>query len=273
MPDLIVPIPTWKAGDPPSPLASLEKPVEVLGGPVTFANGQAFTAENLGKAGYFVFRQVLAGAVEEIWNESGKRWQAFIPGDLASLEPAAFAPQPGAPLTWKATLVAAGQQDAQKHAKFAKAAPAFPRYTLRAYFASMVGPAAAAPLGAEAAVVSGLSAPSLPLRFTSIQDAAQAGLRMPEGQTPETAEEVRYFLRVNGMDAGWVLLQHSGAGALVEVGNSAGARVRLLPTGDIVLQPAAGRRLFVEGALETDQVFYQPSNPAGNPVGPKRWLP
>jgi hypothetical protein len=260
MTDLIVPIPTWTVEGESVPLVRLDKPIEVLCGPATFDSERSFTMEDLGRTGFFVYRQLSAFAQEEIWNEAIKSWQP--PGALdPAPEPTAFAPNPASPGMWKGILVAAGQEDSSDQPKFSKATPDFPRYTLRAYFSSR-----------SPDTLSGLSGPSLPIRFISLQDAILAGLRIPDDETPETAEEIRYFLRVGASDVAWVQLQRSGSGAEIEVSNSAGASLRLLPTGDIMLSPAAGRHIFIEGPTEMEGIFYQPSDAAGNPSGTKRWL-
>jgi hypothetical protein len=75
------------------------------------------------------------------------------------------------------------------------------------------------------------------------------------------------------------MIREDAGAARIEIANFDGsspstprAVIRLLPTGDIELQPAAGREVKIGGSVSVGSVFYQPANPAGNPVGVKRWL-
>ena len=59
--------------DPAGPSAQLEKPVNVKLPPVTHADGQAASQDQLQKIGAFIYRKQ-AGA-EEMWNEGEQAWQ------------------------------------------------------------------------------------------------------------------------------------------------------------------------------------------------------
>ena len=267
MPDLTVPAPTLKFEPVEVDLAVLEKPLEVQGGPVARPDGTGFGVRNLGTAGFFSYRQKTGGSPVEVFDEGSRTWIPAPGGAPAGVEPKPFIPREGEPVPWQGLVVAAGQTDASGAPIFEKALGPFPRYFFRAYFVDGVDPS-----------TSGLGPPSPSLRFVSMVDANRAGLRLAEGETPENATEVELFLRnASRRVIGSVRISGGGGAPRIDIANrdAAGleiARVSLLPNGDVEIQPASGRSLRVSGPVDADRIFYQPADPSGRPVGPKRWL-
>jgi hypothetical protein len=231
MPALSVPAPTLRlAGN----LATLEIPVEFFSPGPLLPGGSAFNQEHLGKAGFFVFRRAAGSASDEIWDLKVKVWRPSTDPLLTHLEPSPLLYKEET-ARWQGLLVAAGQKDKNDQDQFEKAALDFPRYFVRTFFAARNG---AEPLA-------GLSGPSGTFRFVSLADTLKAGLRLGAGQTTENATQLTVFLR-------------------------GGGEVRLLPSGDIELAPAPGRRIFLRGPLEAEEIFFQPGSPGSG--GLKRWL-
>lgn len=263
MPSMVVPTPIVK----PVGLAALEKPLEVRSAKVVFPDGAEF-GQASGTAGFFVYREQSAGAVE-IWNEEAKQWQADPGGAPSALKPKPLifkADDPSAP--WQSPVVAAGQKDKDGKDQFGKARPDFPRYHFRTFFSGESGGTA----------YEGLSAPTAPIRFVSAMDAMRAGIKVGEDQTPEDATEITLFLKDAALRVlGSVFIRSEGGSARVEVSNfQAGAQravVRLLPNGDIELQPAAGRNVVLAGPLLAGSINYQPADQiSGAPIGARKWL-
>ncbi len=258
---LLVPIPTLSFESlPGSPnLTVLEKPLKVLGGAVTFADGKPFDQSQQAAAGFLIYRQ--QAGLTEIWNEAMKLWFPASSTDVASLKPKPFAYQPGEANPWQGLLVPAAEQDTT----FKDAATGY-QYFVRAYFVS----------NASTGSLSGLSPPSAQVQFTSLLDSLRAGIKPRDGKKIDDTDEIQLFLRnANRQTIGSVLIREEAGAARVEISNFNGsgtpqAMIRLLPTGDIEIQPAAGREVKILGAMAP--LFYQPADAAGNPVGSKRWL-
>jgi hypothetical protein len=264
---MVVPTPTvvYKPAGPG--LAALEKPLEVRSAKVVFPDGAEF-GQASGTAGFFVYREQLAGAME-IWNEEAKQWQADPGGATGALKPKPLifkADDPAAP--WQSPVVAAGQKDKDGKDQFSRAKPDFPRYYFRTFFSGESGGVA----------YEGLSAPAASVRFVSALDALRAGINVGEDETPEDATEITLFLKDAALRVlGSVFIKSEGGTARVEVSNfQAGAQravVRLLPNGDIELRPAAGRSVVLGGPLLAGSINYQPADPvSGAAVGAKKWL-
>jgi hypothetical protein len=241
----------------------MEKPLTLVGGPVLLPDGKEFGTDSLGTAGYFIYRQRVPGAIEEIWDAEAKLWKSTS-GDLTGIKSQPYIPKMEEIDPWQAIIVAAGQQDGLGLPVFSKASAGYPRYTFRSFFAPKTLP--------DGTSVAALSGPSNPVQFLSTQDAQQAGIALPDGQKPENADQITLFLRVGTTDLAWVDLKRSGGGAQVEIGNSSGALIRILPGGDIEIQPASGGGIFFGAPVQAETVFYQPADAAGNPAGGKRWL-
>ncbi len=267
MPTLSVPIPQLEYEVVSPGLAALEEPLVVRCAAVTFPDGSVFDQRNLGSAGLYLYRQRTPG-VTEIWNRGEKVWQPDPGTALGDLEPEPFIFKPEEEVPWQGLLVAAGRKDKNGVDQFQKATPEFPRYLFRAYFAA----------ARNGSSYEGLSAPSASVRFVSMMDTIRVGLKVPEDQSPQDADEVAFFLRDASQQLlGTVKVKSEGGSARIEIANhQAGterAVIRLLPSGDVEIQPLPGGKLVVSAPLHAEQVFYQPSGAAGNPVGPKRWLP
>ena len=260
MPSLLVPLPTVKFTTAIPNEAVLEKPVEIHCGNVTFPNGQLFEQNQQQVAGFFVYRQQ-AGFVE-IWDETAKQWKPDPGEALGALPPKPLAFKPGESEPWQSLFVPAGE----KNPVFETKDRGF-KYFFRAYFVS----------NEKTGSISGLSVPSVAVKFIGILDAIRAGIKLGENQKPEDATEVELFLRnESGRIIGSVAISSEGDSARIEIKNSASsgqrAIVSLLPSGDVEIIPASDKKVLIQGDLEVSSIFYQPANAAGNAIGPKRWL-
>jgi hypothetical protein len=272
MPELTVPQPLLTFEPLVAGVAALEKPVRVQCDNVTTPSGAVFGAEQLGTggaAGYFIYRQQPT-APPEIWDEAQKRWVAETATALDELKPKPFAFQPQEPLPWQGIIVAVGQKDADDAAQFSTGVTGFPQYFVRALFVDADG----------GAPVRGLSAPSLPLRFLSAGEGMRAGLRVVPDGKPASATQLEVFLLDAGRQVlGTVQIKADGGAGRIEISNRASAAgasavIRLVPGGDVELEPAAGASVVVKGPLSAGRIHYQPADATtGTPVGTPRWLP
>lgn len=259
---LLVPIPTLSFESlPGSPnLTVLEKPLKVLGGAVTFADGKPFDQSQQATAGFFIYRQ--QAGLTEIWNEAMKLWFPASTTDIASLKSKPLAYQAGEANPWQGLLVPATEKDTA----FKDYATGY-QYSVRAYFVS----------NASTGSLNGLSPPSAQVQFTGLLDSLRAGIKPRDGTKIDDTDEIQLFLRNdNRQTIGSVLIREEAGAARVEISNFNGAGtpqavIRLLPTGDIEIQAPTGREIRLRGALAP--LFYQPADATGNPVGSKRWLP
>lgn len=267
MPLMNVPTPTVQYKSVGPGLAALENLLELRSAKVVFPDGAEF-GQASGTAGFFIYREPSAGP-SEIWNDELKQWEAD-PGP----SPGALKPKPlifkadDAAAPWQSPVVPAGQKDKDGKDQFGKARPDFPRYSFRTFFAGESGGVA----------YEGLSAPTAPVKFVSALDAMRAGIKVGEDETPEDATEITLFLKDSSLRVlGSVFIKSEGGTARVEVSNAqAGAQravVRLLPNGDIEIQPAAGRSIVLGGPVSAGSIRYQPADPlSGVAVGVKKWL-
>lgn len=267
MPNLFVPTPILEFKAVDTGLAALEKPLEVCCGAVMFPDGTNFEQKNLGTAGFFIYKQQSVGSAE-IWNEETKLWEPDPGTAVGNLKPRTLIFKQGDPIPWRAMVVAAGQKDQNNQDQFQKAVSLFPHYFFRAYFAAT----------RNGRSFSGLSGASLPVRFISLLDAIRAGVKVGEDQTPEDATEVLLFLRdLSRQFLGTIEIRSESGSSRIEISNrAAGAQkavIRVLPSGDIEIQPAPGQKLVISGSMEAERIFYQPADTvSGNPVGGKKWL-
>lgn len=262
MPTLNVPTPTLEFEAVAPGLAALEKPVEVRCGAPTFPDGSPFAEDDLGTAGFFVYRQQ-GPATTELWSEGAKRWEPDPGAAVAGFKTRPLVFSQGGAAPWRGPLVAAGQKDEGHQPQFQPTTADFPRYLFRAYFAA----------SRKGQPFSGLSAPSAPVRFVGLLDAMRAGLGLGDGESPEDATLVRMFLRdANLQFAGLVEIRREGSSAVVEISNreagSQRAMIRLKSNGDVEVEPAGGRHIVLSGP-----VLYQPADANGIPVGLKKYLP
>lgn len=266
MPSLSVPLPTIKF-DPAIPselnLAVLEKPIEIHCGNVTFPNGQLFEQSQQKVAGFFVYRQQAGFA--EIWDETAKQWKPDPGKELGNLSVKPLAFKQGESEPWQGLFVPAGE----KSPMFEKQDTGF-KYFFRTYFVS----------NEKTGSICGLSTASVAINFTGILDAIRAGIKLGKDQKPENATEIELFLRnESGQIIGSLAIFNEAGSARIEISNRNGASggqqvvIRLLPSGDVEIIPAPNRRVFVQGDLDVNRIFYQPANPVtGVPVGSRQWL-
>ncbi len=264
MPSLSVPLPNVKfATAIPSKLnlAVLEKPVEIHCGNVTFPNGQLFEQNQQQVAGFFIYRQQ-AGFVE-IWDETAKQWKPDPGEALGALQPKPLAFKPGESEPWQGLFVPAGE----KNPVFETKDRGF-KYFFRAYFVS----------NEKTGSISGLSDPSVAVKFIGILDAIRAGINVGN-KLPEDAEKIQLFLRNSDLKLiGSVEIISEGTSAKILVANNFNGAgipqsfICLTSDGDVEIQSAPGKSVKVSGAIKGDRIFYQPADATGNAIGPKRWL-
>lgn len=231
MPTLSVPVPTLSISNS---VATLEKPVEFSSVGPTLPDGFAFTRTHLGKAGFFILRRTGGSASDEIWDGKAKTWRPAVDPVNSDLEPAPLLYKENV-ARWQGLFVAAGQKDKNDHDQFQKAVPDYPQYAVQTFFEARNG----------AETLAGVSPASARFRFVSLADTIKAGLALGPNQTTENATELTIFLR-------------------------SGGHVKLLPTGDVEIAPGPGRRIFLRGQVETQEILYQPGPPGS--LGAKRWL-
>lgn len=255
MATLTVQAPTLKYEDAGGGRATLENPVEVLCAAPTFPDGSAFGQEDLGMAGFLVYRVMGAGALWEIWDGNAKQWVTQT-GAEATLKKEPLTYKEGDPLPWQGILVAAGQKDKSEQDQYATVTPPspYPQYAVRAFFSAKKG-------GQE---YSGLSAASAPVSFVSMTDAIRAGLSIPKGQKPMSATRVTIFLRdANLVTIGSLDIRADGGSSEITISNANGAgatlaQVILTSTGEIRLSPALTQKVVITGPLEAEVIRYQP---------------
>jgi hypothetical protein len=103
---------------------------------------------------------------------------------------------------------------------------------------------------------------STDLQFVSAEDSKRFGIVLDTGKASD-ARTARMLLKNGSLNpAGYVEIRATG-GQEVEIANcDAGgavlARITLAASGDIRLDPAAGRSIVLGGPLEAQRVSYQP---------------
>lgn len=229
MSTLSVAAPSLQAALSAPGLAVLEKPVTVAAGAVTLPDGTPLTDQTAGVvAGFFLHRRK-GSSITEAWDETQKQWR--VPSDALLMtlkpKPLAWKKETGA---WEGLFVASADKDAVQ-------AGTTTEYLVRTFFQ--------APFGGS--TLAALSAPSPALRFVAMIDAVQAGLKI---ESPESATEVTVFLRNSAKQPiGSVLLINKSGSARIELSNSTGAYVRITEDGDILLQSANTRHVYINGGL------------------------
>ena len=243
--------------DPPAGPASLERPVTLKLGPLSFPDGQPLRQDDTRKIGAFVYRA--QGGAEQIWNEGERNWTS-APADLAvlaTLTPLPLQYKDGDPAPWQGLLVAAGQTDQGGAPRYAKAQNGAPAYRLRAFVRA----------ARDGADYVGLGPPSADLQLVSLAESQRFAVRLDTGDA-QNCRQVRLMLKNGALsEAGYVEIRSNG-GHEVEIANcGAGgavkARIVLLDNGDIRLEPASGRNIVLGGNLEAERITYQPHNGAG----------
>lgn len=239
--------------DPPGGPPQIEKPVTVRLGALKYPDAQDVAADDVRTLGAFVYRG--AAGSEEVWDEKQQIWMSAPadPAALASLTPLPFSPEQGGATPWTGTLVAAGQKDKAGAPRFAKTQAGTPVYRLRAY-------AHAVRNGVEHRAL-GPASPDL--QFVSAEDSRRFAIVL-DPRSADEARTARVVLKNSSMrPAGYVEIRATG-GHEVEVANcdAAGsvlARVTLTVSGDIRLEPAAGRTIVLGGPLEAQRISYLPN--------------
>ena len=247
MATLTVPVPALQFDASGPGIATLEKPVTVVGRPVALPDGTPITDQMVPlTAGFFLYRQVPSSAAAQIWDGDQQLWKTASDSIVAALKPKPLAYQKDQP-AWQGVFLAA----AEKGAVEAGANSYFFRTWFQAPFAG--------------STVSGLSLPSPSVRFVAAVDAAQAGIKL---QSPESATEIQVFLRNSSKQLiGSVRLSNDSGQAKIEISNATGAVVRVTAQGDIEIQPAAGRSVVLQGPLMAQNINYLPQG-----SGTAQWL-
>jgi len=229
---LTIPQPTLSSPGVTGNVFGAEKPINLVCGPVTLPDGATLGPATATHFGFQLFREIGPGATE-VWDEKDHTWAPLVP----SLEDQPLFPEG---TLWKAILVAVGQKDKAGNDKFATdRVTGFPRYFARCGFR------ARDPGGTEHA---GASPRSAAVSVLALGDRDRAGLAINPKSLPD-ATEVRIFLKdALGGERGTVAIRESGGGFVVELAASGGS-VRLTSQGEIVLAPASGRGVRIEGDL------------------------
>ena len=236
-------------------VATLEKPVDVLVGPVD-ADGTILGPGRLRTFGYFLYRRAGAGTGVEVWDDTGKRWAPAGDGGAVPV-PAALAYQEGEAALWRGIIVAAGGTDAGGQPQFEKAVAGYPLYSVRAYFVAADG--------AEAF----LTGPSENVAFAGVADRNLVVMGAGDGEEIASATMARFLLRSSSLqDIGGLRVVRDSPGARVTIENAAGASIVLHPDGRIELTPAPGQGVVVNGDLETERLTYRPAGGGGKQVLP-----
>ena len=103
-----------------------------------------------------------------------------------------------------------------------------------------------------AAPASGVSPASSRIKFVPLRDRMRAGLIL-DPEKPESSTSIELVLRnANLTQVGVIRLSTTGGGCNAEIGNSSGAKVTLLPNGDIELQPGGSGAVRVKGTIVAD---------------------
>ena len=213
-------------------------PVTPDGAPLPIERAEAFA--------FRLFRNAAAG--EEVWDPEGKRW-------LAGTERPAAEPLFPTDAGWAGLLVAIGQKDAAGAERMASDSDSgLPTYFVRCAFA-----------GRDNAGIShaGESPPSPAVAVVAVADENRAGLAM-EPDDPAAARELRVFLRdtPGGTERGRLIIRENGGiECVLEAG---GATVTLQSDGDIVLSPAAARRVRIDGPLRVEGTIRATGDIQGN---------
>lgn len=229
---LSVPTPSLKL-EPPGPgLATLEKPVTIVSKAVTLPDGTPVTDQLIGiTAGYLLYRQTANASGAQVWDPDAKSWKSGT--DAVSLtltpKPLAYKQESG---SWEGLFIATVEKGAIEAGDT--------QYYFRTLFR----------VPYQDSTLTALSAPTQPIRFVAAADTMQAGINMVD--SPETATEMTVYLRDAAKQViGSVRLINESGTARIDVTNTAGARVRLTPSGDVELRPANGRSVIVDGHLVT----------------------
>jgi hypothetical protein len=252
---------------PPSAYAiTWTKPLVVRSPAARQADGTPVDPQTLARLGFVVTRRTTAGAAEEAWDADASAWaplSTLLSGGLAreNLDLGPFEYSPSGPVPFVGTAMLA---DEERYVR----APlgAYPRYAVRSYFET----------ARDSVRAAGLSSPTA-LYSVSDERAFLASMVSERGETPEWIElylldpvrvaRGKVELRRAGSDAGvhaWTANASAEERArldLLENGSvqivtrradpSRRATVAIDASGDVRVEPAPGRRVYV-GGLELE---------------------
>lgn len=212
-----------------------EKPIDLSCGPVSFPDWTILTPENAVLFGFLVYRE-RPGGITEVWDEKARSW---IPDNALP----DYQPLFPSDRNWKSILVAIGQKDHTDQVKFGtNRLIGFPRYFIRCFFKGKDA------LGSEHV---GHSPPSQFVEILGIGEQDRAGLAI-EPKSPAEARQISLFLKDSVLaERGKIVIREDGGGFLIELQVN-GARLEMSKDGGIVLFPAPGQRVRVEGDLSVN---------------------
>ncbi len=219
--------------EPPGPgLATLEKPVTIVSKAVTLPDGTSVTDQIIGvTAGFLTYRQTADNSGAQVWDAEAKTWKSGTDAVSLALTPKPLAYKPDSD-SWEGLFLATTEKGAVEAGGI--------QYYFRTLFR----------VPHEGSTLTALSVATAPIRFVAAADTMQAGINMIA--TPENATEMQVYLRDAAKQIiGSVHLINESGTARIDVTNTAGARVRLAPNGDVELRPADGRSVIVQGHLVT----------------------
>lgn len=214
-----------------------EQPIALTCEPVTFPDGTLLDEKNALAFGFLLYRKL--GSVTEVWDEPLRQW-ITVATQLPEYQ-TLFRQNN----QWQTLLIAIGQEDQDKKAKFAYQTRY--QYQVRCYFRGQ---------DAEGLEHEGISPASPAYQILAPGERDRAGLKL-RPESPQNAEEIRLFLKNEALtnEQGKVVIRQAGRSVVVElIGNqielvAGGAKVTLQSDGDIILDPAPGREVNIPGSL------------------------
>jgi hypothetical protein len=230
---LSVPTPILSVDGSPVSETGADKAVTLSCGPVLLPDGSPLVAEDTTAFGFRLLRRNASGTLQ-LWDEAATGWVA----SAETVDPAPLAFQDG---RWQMILAAMGPKDADGNDKLATdRASGYPEYLVRCDFRGR---------DASGTEHAGTSPPSSPLRIYPAGSDHKAGLATTPA-IPAAATEIRLYLKDAALvERGSVRITATSGGYRIELVTPT-ARVRLESNGDIVLTPASGAKVKVEGDLE-----------------------
>lgn len=230
---LSVPIPILSVDDQPVSVTGADKAIILSCGPVLLPDGRPLAPGDTSAFGFRLLRRHASGTLQ-VWDEAATRWVAV--GERVEPAPLAFQND-----LWQMILAAMGPKDADGKDKLATdPTTGYPHYLVRCSFTGR---------DASGTEHAGTSPPSAPLRIYPAGADHRAGLATIPPM-PTTATEIRLYLKDAGLvERGLVRISTTSGGYSIELVTPR-ARVRLESDGAILLTPASGARVRVEGSLE-----------------------
>lgn len=251
---LLVPPPSFAFNSLPGGFAPIEGVVTIAFPAVRFPDGTAMTIDDYAGAYALLTRATAPGAPTEVWHPGLKRWRPADDLDPVHVFGLPLVPPLEGDEPWRTVLIGVGQVDASGAPLIASAIGGFPQYRVRGLFRAHRGSTEAAGLGPEGA----------PLLFVSRTTSA----RFAATFTPDADHPTRVQLTLRNAAArpvALIELDASGSHPALtfrsfdSVG-SPHASMTLEADGDIVLSPAAGKRVVITSDLEVERVRYLPAS-------------